>query len=182
MSPRSYAHAAGALLLALAAGLASATTVRTNFLPETDFSGYRTYRWVVVENAPPIDSITNEQIKRAIDKQLAAKGWTKVEGSDDADAYVACQVAIERREELHVYGGYGYGWRWGTGPSSVMTTTIDIGTLTLDIYDPKLKTMVWRGTASDSLRSKTTPEKREKRLDKAMGKLLAKFPPQKSAK
>jgi hypothetical protein len=64
----------------------------------------------------------------------------------------------------------------------VTETTSTYGTLILDVYDPKLKSLVWRGTASDTLRAKSSPEKRQARLDKAVKKLLAKFPPKPSGK
>jgi hypothetical protein len=176
MSARSCARAAAALLLALGAGIATATSVSTNYLPETDFSGYHTYRWVPVQGpdgAQTLDSITEQQIKRAVDKELAAKGWT-LSDTGEADTYVAFQVSVEQRQHLNVYGGYGW-----YGMPSVTETTTSYGTLTLDVYDPKLKALVWRGNASDTLRSKVSPEKRQSRIDKAVGKLMKKFPPKK---
>jgi hypothetical protein len=176
MSARPYAHAAGALLLALGTGIAAATSVSTNYLPETDFSSYHTYRWVAVQGpdgAETMDSITEQQIKRAVDKQLAAKGWTHSDAGE-VDAYVGFQLAVEQRQHVNVYGGWG--WYGGT---SVTESTSSYGTLTLDVYDPKLKSLVWRGSASDTLRAKVSPEKRQARIDKAVGKLLAKFPPKK---
>jgi hypothetical protein len=176
---RRFGQATCAALLALVAGAAWAVSVSTNYLPETDFSGHRNYRWVLVEGAPAVDQITDQQIKQAVDKQLAAKGWTRTEG-DDADTYVAYQIAVERRQQLNAYGtggGYRYGWGWGGGMTTVTTSTIDVGTLTLDFYAPRDKALIWRGSASDSLRKKSSPEKRQKRIDKAMTKLLKDFPP-----
>ena len=168
------ARAAAALLVALVAGTAAAVTVSTNFLPETDFSKLKTYYWVKVEGQN-VDPITDEQVKRAVDAQLQVKGWRKLDSSE-ADAYVAYQVAVTQRQELNYYSTGGYGWRWG-GSTSAYTRTINTGTLTLDVYDRASKSLVWRGSASDTLRSKSTPEKRQKRLDKAMAKLLKEFPP-----
>ena len=90
------------------------------------------------------------------------------------DAYVGFQLAVEQRQHVNVYGGWG--WYGGT---SVTESTSNYGTLTVDVYDPKLKSLVWRGSASDTLRAKVSPEKRQARIDKAVGKLLAKFPPKK---
>ena len=58
--------------------------VRTNYRPGTDFSKYHTYKWVdEVKGAPSVgihpDQILDSQIKQAIDSQMAAKGFTKVE-------------------------------------------------------------------------------------------------------
>ena len=166
---------AAAALLAVSAG-AMAVSVSTNYIPGTDFSKYRTYRWVLVEGAPEIDPISDQQIKQAIDTQLSAKGWTRTE-DPGADVYVAYQISMDREYRVDYYGGYGYGWRWGGMPASAHTSTVDRGTLTLDFYNVKAKEMLWRGSATDSMRKKSSPEKRQKRLDKAMAKLLKDFPP-----
>ena len=167
-----------AATLALATGIASAASVDANYLPETDFSVYHTYRWVGVEGVDASDAITDQQIKRAVDKELAAKGWTRTD-AQDADALVAYQLAVEERQQVHVYSNYGWGWG---GSSSVSESTIRYGTLTLDVYDPRHKALIWRGNATDTLKRKVDPEKRQARIDKAVAKLLKKFPPQKGAK
>ena len=65
--------------------------------------------------------------------------------------------------------GWGYGARWGGGmtTSTATTSTINIGTLVLDMYDPAAKQLVWRGTASKTLDAKAKPDKRQKNLAKA---------------
>jgi hypothetical protein len=57
------------------------------------------------------------------------------------------------------------------------TSTIYIGQISLDMYDPAQKQLVWRGSASKSLNTTAKPEKQKKNLDKAMAKLLKNFPP-----
>jgi hypothetical protein len=59
------------------------------------------------------------------------------------------------------------------------TTTVDkipVGTLVLDIYDCSTMNLVWRGEAYDQLSDK--PDKDTKKLEKAVDKMFAKFPPQ----
>ena len=165
------------VLLAVSTAAAFAVSVNTNYIPGTDFSRFHTYRWVAIEDAPYVDPITDKQIKQAIDAQLSAKGWKRTEDASAADALVAYQVNIEREYRTSYYGGYGYGWGWGGAPVSSHTSTTDRGTLTLDFYNAKAKEMLWRGQATDSLRKKATPEKRQQRIDKAMAKLLRNFPP-----
>jgi hypothetical protein len=47
--------------------------VVSNYLPGTDFSKYRTYKWVTMdESASGPDQILDSQIKRSIDSQLVA--------------------------------------------------------------------------------------------------------------
>jgi hypothetical protein len=173
---RTIAVAALAALLALGSTPAFAISVNSNYIPGTDFTKYRTYRWVKVEGVR-VDPITEKQIRQAVDTQLAAKGWTRTE-DPSADAWVGYQIDVEREYRVNYYGGYGYGWGWGGAPASAHTSTVDRGTLTLDIYDGDAKQMLWRGSATDTIRRKSTPEKRQQRLDKAAAKLLRNFPPE----
>lgn len=166
-----------AALLFMFAGTAFCQSVNTNYLPGTDFSKYHSYKWVTVDGAQPVDQITDQQIKAAIDKQLTAKGFTRKD-ADPVDLYVGYQVAMDKEQELNAWGG-GMGWRMGGGMATVTTTTVDIGTLALDLYDPADKQLIWRGTVSESVSKSSTPEKKQQMLDKASGKLLKKFPPAK---
>lgn len=180
--------AAAALLLWCVS--ASAQDVRYNFVAGTDFSKYKTYKWVRVPNAEYPNQILDGQIIQAIDAQLALKGLTKTEG-DNPDLYVAYQAAVSHEQQWNSYstdmgGGWGYG-RWGGwggyggfgGTSTTTTTskTINIGTINLDFYDVATKNQVWRGAASKTLGSGKDPKKIEKNLNKAMAKLLKNFPP-----
>ncbi len=172
-----------ALALVLAgAGSVAAQDVKYNALPDTDFSKFKTYKWVAIDGGTKVDSITDAQIKSAIDKQLAAKNLQKTD-EENADLYIGYQVALGQERQWNTYnmgGGWGYGPRWGYGGGmgTATSSTINIGTLGVDMYDRAAKQLVWRGAASKTLDEKATPEKRQKNLDKAMEKLLKKnFPP-----
>jgi hypothetical protein len=45
------------------------------------------------------------------------------------------------------------------------------------MYDPNTKQLVWTGTATKTLNPGSNQQKNQKNLDKAMEKLLKKFPP-----
>jgi hypothetical protein len=45
------------------------------------------------------------------------------------------------------------------------------------MYDPAMKQLVWRGSATKTIDPKADPEKRQKNLQKAMQKLLKNYPP-----
>ena len=79
------------LCLALAISMGSrAQDVKYNFMPGTDFSKYHTYKWVAIEGASHPNQIMDQEIKQAVDSQLASKGLTKAD-SDKADLYVGYQ-------------------------------------------------------------------------------------------
>ena len=174
-----------ACLLLFCCGVSAlAQDVRYNFAPGTDFSKYKTYKWVQVPDAKYPDQLLDGQIKQAIDSQLSLKGLTKTD-DDNADLYVAYQLSINQETQWNAYGtggmGMGYG-RWGRlgmgmGSATATSSTINIGTLVLDLYDVAAKQQVWRGDATKTLNPSKDPQKNQKNLQKAMAKLLKNYPP-----
>lgn len=177
-----------AALAILTVGTALAQDVRYNFDKKADFSKFKTYKWVEIKDAGKFNSLVDQQVKQEIDAQLAAKGLTKVDG-DNADLLVGYQGAIGQEKEFSSYNsswGYGPGWYgggwYGGGPSSSwssgQTSTIYIGQIAVDMYNPTDKDLVWRGIVSKTLDQKAKPEKQQKNLNKAMTKLFKKYPPE----
>ena len=165
----------GVVVALLAFGTALAQDVTTNFMPGTDFTKYHTYKWVTIQGATYPNQIVDAQIKDAVDSQLTAKGLSKTEG-DKADLYVGYQVSIDQQRQWNAYG-MGGGLRWGGGMATAQSSTINIGTLVLDMYDPSSKQLVWTGRATKTLDASANQEKKQKNLNKAMQKLLKNFPP-----
>jgi hypothetical protein len=56
--------------------------------------------------------------------------------------------------------------------ATASSSTINIGTLVLDLYDPATKQLVWTGNATKTIDPSSNQEKNQKNLDKAMAKLL----------
>jgi hypothetical protein len=173
-----------ALLLTIAS-TAFGQDVRYNFDKDTDFSKFKTYKWVVLKGATPVDDLTDKQIKEAIDAQLATKGLSKVD-SDDANLFVGYQTAVGTEKQFTSYdSGWGYGPGWygrgwyggGGGMTTGQTSTIYNGQLAIDIYNSAGHDLVWRGVVSKTLDPKAKPEKRQKNLTKALTKLFKNYPP-----
>jgi hypothetical protein len=162
-------------LVLLMSGLVSAQDIKTNYVPGTDFSKYKTYKWVTIEGAEQPNQIVDQQIKQAVDSALTSKGLTKTD-DDKADMFVGYQVSISHQQEWNAYG-MGGGWRFGGGMATATSSTIQVGTLGLDFYDPSPKQLLWRGQATKTLNPSKDPEKNQERLNKAMAKLLKDFPP-----
>ena len=158
-------------LLLLTAVTLTAQDVRYNFMPKTDFSKYRTYKWVKIGNAHP-DQIMDAEIKQSVDSQLAAKGMTKTD-SDKADLYIGYQTAVHQERQWDAWGSRAF----GMGSGSWTSSTISVGTLVLDMYDPGTKQLVWTGSATNTIDTGSNHEKHMKKLDKAMAKLLQNYPP-----
>jgi hypothetical protein len=181
-----------ALVLALVAcSLTYAQDVRTNYMPGTDFAKYHTYAWVdEVQGVPSVggrpDQILDAQVKQAIDSQMAAKGFTKVAGGGKSDLLLGYQLMIDREKQINGFGdswGSWVGWApWGGGLNSfsASTSTINIGTFVVGMYDPAAKKLVWMGAAQHAIEPSKKQEKNQQRLNKGAQKLLKDFPPGRS--
>jgi len=161
--------------------------VRYNFDKNTDFSKYKTYKWVPLKDAAQVNDLVDKQIKDSLDAQLAQKGLTKVDG-DNADLFIGYQAGVGQEKQFTSYSsdwGYGGGWYrggWyggagGMSTTSGQTSTIYVGQLAVDMYDSASHTLVWRGLASKTIDAKAKPDKQQKNLDKAVAKLMKNYPP-----
>ena len=173
--------------LLLAASNAVGQDVRFNFDKNTDFSKFKTYRWVALRDAVKVNDLIDKQIVATVDSELATKGLARVE-AESADLYIGYQAAIGQEKQFTSYSsdwGYGGGWYrggWYGGAGGMNTTTgqtstIYVGQLVLDMYDSANRDLVWRGLASKTLDQKAKPDKQEKNLAKAVKKLLKNYPP-----
>jgi Domain of unknown function (DUF4136) len=165
----------GLILALLACAVTPAQQVTTNAMPGTNFSKYHTYKWVEIPGAAHPNQIVDAQIKQAIDAQLATKGLTKTD-SDTADLYIDYQVSVTQDKQWNAYG-MGGGWRFGGGMATATSSTINTGTLVLDMYEVSNRQLVWTGRATKTINPGNSQEKIQKNLNSAMKNLLKNFPP-----
>jgi Domain of unknown function (DUF4136) len=154
--------------------------VHYNYDRGTNFASYKTYQWVDLPGRVP-DELIDRDIRRSIDEQLAQKGLTKVE--KDADLYIGYQTVIDMEKgiNLSAWGTRGGPGGWGgldSGTVTGQTSTIPVGMLLVDLYDPAKKQLIWRGDATKSIDLRKDPDKNYKNLQKAMAKLFKNYPPQ----
>ena len=154
-------------------GAALGQDVRSNYMPGTNFAKYHTYKWVSIEGGAHPNQIVDAEIKQSVDAQLAGKGLTKTT-DDKADLYVGYQISVDQERQWNAYGMGGL--RWG-GMGTATSSTINVGTLVLDMYDTGTKQLVWTGNATNTIDPSQSQEKNQKKLDKAMQKLLKNYPP-----
>ena len=158
---------------------AFAQQVHFDYDRSANFSAYKTYQWVNYQEAQVGDQLMDQEIKRAVDAQLAAKGLRRVEST--GDLLVGYQAAISQEKEFNSLGGWGgpglWGGPWGGGNTRVTTSTIEVGKLVIGLFDPATKQLVWRGAASKTLNISKDPDKNYRNLEKAMAKLFRNYPP-----
>jgi hypothetical protein len=174
------------LVLVLAsAGDLRAQDVRYNFDKDTNFSSFKTYKWVAIKGAATLGDLMDKQVKSAIDAELAKKGLTRSE-ADAVDLFIGYQPGIQKETEYTSFDtgwAYGPGWHRGGwyGPSGGIsqgsTSTIYVGQLALDMYASGPRALVWRGVVSKTLDAQAKPDKQQKNLEKSVAKMLKNYPP-----
>lgn len=163
--------AIGLVISVAALGCMSEIRVTTAVAPNTEFSSYRTFHFLHMNdkrsspadaNDPMLEnSIMGQQVRDAIARELTARGYTRERGT--ADLSVAYYVGSRNKLMVTDYdygypfwGRWGGGWRWG-GPWGVWhgqeVTQYEQGTVIVDVLDVTGKQLLWRGVAKTDLPS-----------------------------
>ncbi len=170
---RTLFASAGIVLLLASASFAE--QVKTDYAHGTDFSRYKTYSWEKVQTQDPL---WVSRIKDAVNASMTAKGLSPVDSGGDI-AIVAVEMTKDQRSLNTFYDNFGGGWRrGGFGGFGQATTTEDdykVGTLVVDLFDASTKSLIWRGSSSDTLSNKA--DKNIKNLDKGVQKMFEHYPP-----
>ena len=172
---------ATAALLAPGVLLAQKTTY--DFEKSANFAAVKTYSHK--DGTKAGQELVDKRIVDAIDAQLAAKGFTRVDANPDV--FVVYHVAFDKEKDISTYssgygGGYGpYGWGWGGGWAGGSTHTqvrdILVGTLVIDIADAKKGQLAWRGIGQKEIDTQAKPDKRDKNINNAVKKIFKNYPP-----
>jgi hypothetical protein len=173
-----FASVGGVLLFASAS---FAQQVKTDYDRNANFSQYKTYSWEKVQTQ---DQLWVDRIKEAVNTTLSTKGLRPVESGGDM-AIIAIEMTKNQQTLNTFYDGFGGGWGWrrgggfgglgGFGDSTTTTENYKVGTLVVDLFEAHTKTLLWRGSASDTLSDKS--DKNIKNLDKGVQKMFDHFPP-----
>jgi ribosomal protein L11 methylase PrmA len=153
-------------VMALFASASFAQQVKTDYDRSANFSQYKTYSWEKVQTQ---DQLWASRIQEAV---------TPVASGGDI-AIVAIETTQNQQTLNTFYDGFGGGWRWrgfgGFGDATTTTENYKVGTLVVDLFDTHTKTLIWRGSSSDTLSDKS--DKNIKNLDKGVQKMFDHFPP-----
>jgi hypothetical protein len=164
----------GTIALVFFGVTAYAQDVRFDYNRSANFNSYKTYQWIDYRPVAPGDQLLDQDIKRAVDEQLAGKGMRRVDSG--GDLVVGYKAGISQEKEFDSLGsGFGPWGRWGD--TRVTTSTVDVGKLVIGLFDPATKQLVWRGAASKTLNLSRDPDKNYRTLEKAMAKLFRDYPP-----
>lgn len=164
-----------AALLALEVAPLPAASVERDFDPDADFSAFHTFAWKESPHTRLVarrNSLSDKRIRAAVESALEGRGFRRAEGHPDF--FVTYQAGVRNRLQVTEYG-YGRPRWWGR---DVRVRSYRQGTLVVDVIDAESDQLVWRGAVSDALPTTRDPDKRQKKLDKAVAKLFKEFPPE----
>lgn len=144
---------------------------------EANFSAYKTYGYTAEALALGIGDLNRDRLLRAIDAEMAARGFTK---SDSPDTWIDLLVKAQERVQATATNTGGYYGRYGWG-GGMSTTHIDYdkyvdGTLFINLIDKSTEKMVWQGRATKTLDENASPEKKETNIKNAVKMIYQKFP------
>jgi hypothetical protein len=181
------AHATVILLAALALAGCSTMTVSTDYDRTASFAAYKTFDFIPPQEIK--NPLVRQRIEDAITAQLQAKGLTR--SSENPDLLIAGHGRLSSETHFDTtsfgYGMGGWGGYWGPyggyggagmGSSTTVAREVPVGTLIIDLVDAGTKKLVWQAVASDTLDPGATAEERDYRINKAMEKIFAGYPPQ----
>lgn len=182
-------------LFALGLSLYSCSSVQvvTDYDKSVDFSKYKTiqyYGWAK-NSGEILNRFDKERIEQAFAEEFRKRGMEIVK--DNGDLVVALYVVTKEKTEKTAtttsmgggYAGYGWGYRrfgygpaWGWGGGTSYTTISEddytVGTLVVAVYDAKEKKLIWQSIGKKTLSENTN--NREDRINKAVAKIMSKYP------
>lgn len=165
---------AAIFLLSSAAAVAQQTNV--DWDRQADFSKFHTYAW---QKSPhPATGLWDQRVIDGVDKELAAKGFTKVDSNPDLWVVYSNTISDQKQVVGTGYGmGPGWGWGWGSGIRTVQYNTYitQNGTLVIELADANNHQLMWRGSATATISDNS--EKNIKTLNNALSKLFKNYPP-----
>ena len=179
--------------------LSSCVSVRvaSDYSRETNFTEYKTYAFYKTGiDRAQISDLDKKRILRAIDAEMASRGFTKSQSPD-----ILVSIFTKEREQVDVYnnnfgfgrfGGFGYGgfgfggfgfggfynpWLYGGGAFGPNVSTRTEGSLFIDLIDAKNKELVWQGRGIGTLKQTDDIDKKEQRIQEFVAEILQAYPP-----
>ena len=174
--------------------LSSCVSVRvaSDYDRETNFTEYKTYAFYKTGiDKAQISDLDKKRILRAIDAEMASRGFTKSQNPD-----ILVSIFTKEREQVDIYnnnfgyggfgfgrfGGFGFGGfgfnrfgYGGFGGNNVSTRTE--GSLFIDLIDAKNKELVWQGRGIGTLNNTDNIDKKEQRIQEFVSQILRAYPP-----
>lgn len=175
------------LALILLASSCVSVRVIADYDRNADFNEYKSYAFYKTGiDKARISDLDKKRILRAIENEMANKGFVKSEYPD-----LLVSIFTKERERVDIYNNAGWGWGWGWGPgwgywnpwlwggpgwgNNISTRTE--GSLYIDLIDARSKELIWQGRGVGTLNNTRNIEKKEERIREFVSQILEKYPP-----
>ena len=157
-------------------GLLAAADNGMKFERDADFTGYESYDWVEHKKRPEgsplaVGGVLDTRIRNAINRQLAAQGFRPAI-DEEPDFLVSFDGAMEQVTDIQAAR-----YQIATGVAWVAMGDINSyrrGTLIISVADAETGNRVWHAWTTQKVKDPGNPGRQ---VDKAVKKLLRKFPP-----
>jgi hypothetical protein len=172
-----------ALVIALAVMSVGARKMKAyvDFDRNVDFGAIQTFAYFetletsFLDEAPPV----HEMIKLLIIRSFQDGGMKRVGEDENPDVMVTyhsdANQAMKMNVTLYSYS-YSAGWWWSPLWGSGMdVSSYTQGTLIVDVWEPKTKTLYWRGTVLGVVPDNPNAKKAQSIIEKALGKIGAEW-------
>jgi hypothetical protein len=158
------------MLVCVASTIALGQQVSVNYNRSQDFSQYHTYA-LGSNNANQVqNSILAQEAQQNINTALQGKGLQLVQESQSPDLILTTSGGMKQQTSYTAWGMRGI----GGGMGGITPQQNVVGTMIVDLYDAKSKSLVWRGLAQDTLSN--NGNKNSQLVAKAVQKMFKQYP------
>jgi hypothetical protein len=173
-------------LVVLVLGSCSTVTVSDEAVGSIDLLQLKKYSWFEpMDGAGQVRTVKPEVQKlivSSVEKYLAGKGVERV-SREDADVLITwfgkVDEKVSRTSVAHFYRPYGYGTLAAQHPEmvgeGVPVKSWQEGTLIIDVIDADSKGVIWRGSATDTIRDDMSAEEVPAYINRSVKGLLDRF-------
>jgi hypothetical protein len=163
-----------AVALLLPALAVAGSNLRYN--EDADFAGFRTYAWK--KGAPALQQQVQDGIVKMVDRELQARGLSKVEAGPDlyVMTYAFGEGQAKKDASLGWWGGDNV---YGSETSGINTSQVRVntkGTLMIKLVDARTDETVW-----ESMEQKNFSENASKalrKIEKMIARMFRHYPPE----
>lgn len=156
----------GVLTLSLLSA-AAAQRISASYDPAHSFAHYHTYAWGAASRNQIANPILDREATRDVDAALQTIGLRMVREDQDPDLIVTASGGAEGQTSYRV-------WETRGGLDQMTPAQSVASTLVVRLYDPRTKSLVWRGIAEHTLNS--NGNKNQKLVQNAVNKMFKQWP------
>ncbi|VGO19841.1 DUF4136 domain-containing protein [Pontiella sulfatireligans] len=170
----------------------SSLKVTSSSTPGYDFTAIKTYEWVECpeEITKEHHLYINENFKKSLNNELSARGLKQVLDTTEAEVQTTYYITLAEHEEYTgpssaeestVTSGFSFNsqnksWNLKEQESGLNAYTVEIGTLTMLLYDAKSDELVWEGAIKGKIDRTKPLEKQTERIVLYCHELMKHFP------